>query len=394
MDLADTYCSRSWYYFLVDLSKLEQHVCCKTPWLPMVLGEDWFDGPAIRARREDHLRGARHSDCASCWHSEDRTKTSTRLTEWRPTHIPQTLDSYDQIMLEIQVGNTCDLACRYCSPRYSSIWANRLGDHSNSKIARDSQAQDPRSLALLAQFYSWLDNNKHRISKLILIGGETLLLQETYDILDNIDWHDVDIVFTTNLNTPDHYLSKIETAIDRLVDRGNRITFRCSIDGIGDQNDWQRQNGNWARWRDNWFRLGSRPVTMLAAFTVTPLTLEGMPSVGRFVRDSQSRLANVPIWESIDIVQWPKPLDPTEWFGSFADELSQLDSLLDSSWHVPKAQLATWLEMDHVPPSYHQTRSFVDFCDQSQARWGGGDWREIYPKTAAIAQRVLDQGPA
>ena len=394
----DTYCARSWKYFLVDLDKMDQKMCCKTQWKPMEPGVDWFNGPNIKQRRANHLDGKRHSDCEHCWELEDKGHFSPRLAIARPDPISDSLDSYRGGMLELSVGNTCDLACRYCDSRYSSIWAARMQDKSNSKEGRASNKSDTKTQQSMDQFYAWLDLEKEKLADVLITGGEPLLIPETYELLSRTRFRDVNIQFNTNLNTPDHYLNKIEETIDRLLDDGNRVMFRVSVDGVGSKNDWQRQNCDWNRWRDNWFRIGSRPVKMKAALTLTPLTLEGMPELGQFVLDSSTSLNHEPTFEVINVVTWPRPLNVTEWITSFKHEIAEFGRIVDQQYdygakeHI-KRQISTWLNLENTLPSAKQVTSFTDFLDGSQARWGGGDWRSIYPKTAEIAQRVLDQGP-
>jgi len=392
----DTYCARSWNYFLVDLDKMEHKMCCKTKWEPLELDADWFNGDVIKARRQDHLNGIQTPACFHCWDLENRNQWSPRLGVTRPNPITDSLESYAGGMLEIEVGNTCDMACRYCDSRYSSIWAARMGDVHNSKETRAEHRQLPRSRALMDKFYAWLEREKDKLNDVLIQGGEPLLIPETYDIIERVDWRNVNMQFNTNLNTPEHYMVKIEQAIDRLTDQGNKVYFRVSVDGVGEQNSWQRQNCDWNRWRDNWYRIGSRNVIMKAALTVTALTMESMPGIAQFVLDSAQHLHNQPRFEQLNVVTWPRPLDVTEWLGSFQDELQQFDLILDQQADYGnkaniKKQVADMRANQPVPPSVSKVRQFVDYLDDSQTRWGGGDWRAIYPKTAAIAQRVLEQ---
>jgi len=393
----DTYCARSWNYFLVDLDNMDHKMCCKTKWRPMDPGKDWFNGPAMVERRQYHLSGKQHSDCEHCWDLENQSQWSPRIGIARPDPITDSLSSYDKGMLEILLGNTCDMACRYCDARYSSIWAARKNDQVNSKAYRSNLRSNDRSKLVLQQFYDWLEIEKHKLADILFTGGEPLLMDNMYDILDKFNFKNLNLQVNTNLNTPEHYLKKLEATLDRLLDNGNSVSFRVSVDGIGQQNDWQRQGSNWDRLRDNWYRIGSRPVYMKAAFTVTPLTLEGMPDIANFVLNSRAQLAHEPVFEIPNVLTWPRPLNVVEWFGSFKNEISQFTALLDKQRDYGqktkiKHQCEEWLALPSDPPSYEQVQSFANFCDQSQAQWGGGDWRSIYPKTAAIAQRVLDQG--
>ena len=45
--------------------------------------------------------------------------------------------------------------------------------------------------------------------------------------------------------------------------------------------------------------------------------------------------------------------------------------------------------MPHTLPSTEIVRSFVNWLDDSQNKYNGGDWRSIYPKTATLATQIL-----
>lgn len=389
-NIPSTYCPRSWGYFLVDLGNLEQKVCCKTEWKPMLEGEDWFNNSDIRNRRLDHLENRRHSDCNYCWSLEDQNQLSPRLIGFeKDSIITSSLDPDNWIMLELQLGNTCDLACRYCGPRHSSVWVSRLQDQQNSKSNLFSIKNSFQSQILKKQFYDWVDKYSKDIKLLVINGGEPTLMSDTYNILEQFNWNNVGFVINTNLNTPPYYLEKLQKTIDMLLTNNNRVYFRVSIDGVGKQNDWQRQNSNWERLKNNLFAIGSKQVYMHIALTVTPLTLESMPELAYFIENNSNLFYHKPEWKFPDIVVAPNGLNPTEWFIVFQKEIQEFLSIIGDSSPAIKEQLNTWLSSSIEKPSYNQVKCFVEFLDESQSKWGGEDWRTIYPKTATIVNDIL-----
>jgi hypothetical protein len=100
-------------------------------------------------RRIEMLKGIRHNDCGQCWQIEDQGATSLRgnssqgfidfaysrqmFGEFGTSDLAEvgekvTIDSkilrsHKPFMLEVSLGNTCDLKCMYCNHVYSSQWA-------------------------------------------------------------------------------------------------------------------------------------------------------------------------------------------------------------------------------------------------------------------------------
>jgi len=393
--MMDTYCKRSFDWYLVDLDRLKWKMCCLTKWNDMLPDDNWFNGAHMRARREDHLQGRRHRDCDHCWKIEDSGQLSPRQLDTRPTQITESLDPHRPALLEITMGNVCDLACRYCNAEHSTIWSQRLGDSYNSKQARGSAKADLRYQTVMPQFNAWLQREMDGLHSIWFTGGEVLLMDSFYDLVHTAGFKHKQIGISTNLNANEHYLQRIVNMVQHLVENGNDVLFRVSMDGVGPKNDWQRQLSSWERMRNNWFALGSMPgVTMGVGYTVTPLTMEGMLEVGQFVLDSAAKLSKPPMWYPINSVRYPRELDATEWVGVFADDLRQLSELIKSNaFSVTNdgvtEQLDDWGRQTFRLPSATAAAKLVSWLDDSAQRWGGGDWRPIYPRVHAMATQAM-----
>ena len=391
----DTYCIRSFNWYLVDLDRLQHKMCCLTKWKPMQPGEDWFNGPEMQARRQDHLEGRRHRDCDHCWKIEDKAQLSPRQLDPRPAKISQSLDPHRPALLEITMGNVCDLACRYCNADHSTIWSQRMSDSENSKQGRSSIKTDDRYQTVMPQFRAWLQSELDGLHSIWFTGGEVLLMDSFYDLVRTAKFKRKHIGISTNLNANDQYMQRIITLVQELVADGNDVLFRVSMDGVGLKNDWQRQYSSWDRMRKNWYTLGAiQGVTMGVGYTVTPLTFEGMLEVGDFVLASTPELSSAPIWYPINTVRYPHELDAGDWVGAFAEDFSKLSELIKkNNFNITNdgvtAQLDDWSTRPYALPSAEQAHKLVEWLDDSAARWGGGDWRSIYPRVSEIADKAM-----
>jgi len=321
---------------------------------------------------------------------EDNGVFSPRLIE--ATWDDQRFDHLDSAVrhLELLVSNTCDLACRYCASSHSSVWAERLQDDNWQKTAlRNLQEQD-RYNALLAETYDWIAQRMDRWDAISLTGGEVAIMPRFYEIIDRIPFNGKLIKMMTNLNTPDAYMDKLVAVIGKLTAAGNRVEIRASIDGIGAKNDWQRQGADWARMERNWMRLAKQPAQIYVALTMTPLTLEGMVDVGKFVADTAGAFVNPPCWEPCNHVQHPQVLDPRGWYGRFRDDVLEFRDLITSPGvhNVgTMSQIDEWLADDGAV-SAQRVGAMTEWLDEQQARWGGGSWRDIYPRVWAQCQEL------
>ena len=388
-----TFCVRNYDYYFVELDRLVWRMCCHTTARPMTSGVDWFNGPEMQERRHANVNGIKHPDCHYCWKLEDAGLESSR------PHALKTYDNSNQFnhkdILEIKLSNICDMACRYCFAAYSSIWAQRTGTY-DKKTMNEKKSTDEYK-KVFQQFVDWLNKEMPRFTNgrgITFTGGEPFLDDNLYELIDRLDLRNTQVSFNTNLNTPENKWKQQTDLLQNLIAKNNSILLRCSIDGTNLQQEWQRQGSNWDLMHENWKRLGSLPIQMAVATTVTPLTLESMCRVGAFVKLTAPKLNRKPLWFQSTIVHFPKQFSPIEWFSSFKDEIQMMIKLVtDANIRVHKAgpvdQLKSWLNSSNIEPSSNAKKILVSTLDEAEKLYGGGSWREIYPKVAEIATKNL-----
>ena len=388
----DTYCRRSWTWHEIHLDRLLWKMCCKTSYRKIESGKDWSNSAHMRERRQQHLSGERHPDCAVCWGLEDRGVQSPRQIE----------NSYNQPRfehlnsanrhLELLVSNTCDLACRYCASSHSSVWAERLQDDEWQKTALRSLQDQQQYNNLLQETYAWIDDRMDHWDAISFTGGEVAIMPRFYDITETMQIKGKLIKIMTNLNTPDAYMDRFVNVLQKLAAAGNTVEIRASIDGIGDKNDWQRQGADWTRMRKNWLRLAKLPVQIYVALTMTPLTLEGMVDVGRFVVETADQFVNAPCWEICNHVSWPQQLDAQGWYNLFKSDIMQFQQLITAPGVRNTGtfeQTEEWLQ-DSKTIAAADAQLLVQYLDEQQQLWGGcGAWRDIYPRVWALCEERL-----
>jgi len=195
--------------------------------------------------KEEMLEGKYPSNCEGCYLQEThRTKNfdsiSSRLyyaKEIGPTITKNLLDNKDNFSLkhvDLRWTNTCNQACVYCHPNYSSKWATELG----VKIPQDSTA--------LEQTKEYVFSNIKNLTNVYLAGGEPLLMKHNQEFLELLYKENPNVTVRVNTN-----LSKTNTKIFEQLCKFKNVHWTISVETIEQEYEYIRYHGNWQDFLDN-----------------------------------------------------------------------------------------------------------------------------------------------
>jgi hypothetical protein len=371
-DPKDTVCEFKWNYPIFQMDRGEFRSCCRTPSRPVTeeqlqeKGIDAFlNSDHLKQSRLDLINGIRHSDCKTCWGLEDKGMDSPREPDqfWnfmqREGMIPQehkstsinadvmqealakvtTIDhkfitSKRPYMLELSLGNTCDLKCMYCNHHYSTQWATEMiktGDITQEQYDREFPKPAP---SFESKFWEWFDRvgrlNIHRVN---IIGGEPLIIPKFYEYVDIMkdklkplekipNRVKPILCIVTNLNTPPNYFKRF---MDRLpaITTVFDVELLVSMESLGERAEYIRNGLDWDRFQSNVDALFSRKdVTFNAGFLMTVSVLS-IATTKDFIQYATelSRKHDRPIHLKQNIVNYPKWHSPMMLPPSFATYL-------------------------------------------------------------------------
>lgn len=170
--------------------------------------QDAVNHTSMKQLRIDMLKGHRNSACSTCWRSEDQGLVSIRqrLNSKYKKHFPiirqtaldGTLDNFQLIHADFRISNLCNLKCRMCTGAYSSSIAQEEATLFNQRRYIDIKINNQEFDKVL-DFFSQHINS---VESLYFAGGEPLLLEAHYKMLDLIIKHnrtDVELSYNTNL---------------------------------------------------------------------------------------------------------------------------------------------------------------------------------------------------
>lgn len=263
----DTACVYKWGWNTFRLYTGESSSCHRV--MPVVVPLDQFDDFHNTAEVIDDRRRMLAGQwpesgrgCEYCQNVEAQGGISDRLYHNNiPGLTPVDFDpTGDQKVipriLELYLTNTCDLACVYCLPIYSSRNNEELKKFGPYPIGILPVQQISNRDQYFSSWLKWLDKNYEHIDTLSILGGEPLLQKEMWDILEFISARkhsNLTLAINTNLNANPATLKRfVETYKNLLVDRRiKKVRINASLDCWGPQAEFIRSGLSLSRWQEN-----------------------------------------------------------------------------------------------------------------------------------------------
>jgi hypothetical protein len=202
-----------------------------------------------------------------------------------------TATSITPTILEVYFKNTCNMACVYCGPHHSTLWAseNRKFNKSfNSKYNIYSLQQEqynPNYDRMVADLWRYLaeDQRYLTLQRYHILGGEPFLLSELDDSIEFWNQHpNPDLVFSviTNLNIPHKRFVEYIKRFEKLV-LGNKIwklQLTASLDAWGAEQEYVRWGLDLAQWEQNFEYVINRPwISLSINSAISALTIKQLP---------------------------------------------------------------------------------------------------------------------
>ncbi|MCC7403384.1 MAG: radical SAM protein [Bdellovibrionales bacterium] len=277
-----------------ELSTLENSTFCVLPWLQVgvrpsgrvricpwiravlhdeqgkplnVAQADWsrlLASSDLEKIKHKMLRGERVEACVRCYDLEATGNQSKRLVELRAHQesIAQVLEGQvtQPQILELRLGNKCNLGCISCSPDSSSFlfqeFENNQASHQQYHKSFVGSYQ-----TMKANQTPWFERDEFwagviallpGLRRLYIAGGEPTLIKQNWQMLneavDRGEASHILLEMSTNLTVI------TESQID-LLNRFQRAQVYCSFDGVGETFEYLRFPAKWSRVEENFRRL-------------------------------------------------------------------------------------------------------------------------------------------
>ena len=308
---SDSFCAAKWYNATIWLGS-GQTTSCHHP-LPHAIDIEAIktnpsaihNTPQKKEQRRQMQVGERPAGCDYCWKIEDMSTDAVSDRVYKTViyndkdlddayNLPASEDVNLQT-LEIAFDRTCQFACSYCNPAFSTSWVrdihqngaytNLVSDgrnhftheHSSSQLFKLNEVNP-----YVEAFFKWWETDLHKtLKELRITGGEPLMSDNTWRLIDWFKAHKGESKTRLAINSNLGFKRDI---LDRLLDstQGIELDIYTSNESMGAHAEYIRDGLEWKQWVDNLiFLLNSKKVCGIHVMcTINALCL---PSLSEFL---------------------------------------------------------------------------------------------------------------
>ena len=384
--LSASFCAAKWYNATIWLGS-GQTTSCHHPPAHLIDKDKVSINPRLlhntdqkKADRAKMQAGERPAGCEYCWKIEDmgRDAVSDRVYKSKIYPITTLKEAYetppDQDVnlrtLEIAFDRTCQFACSYCYPAFSSTWVNDIKKHGGyANLVSDGRnhfthTHDSAQLYRFGEtnpyveaFFKWWETDLHKtLQELRITGGEPLMSGYTWKLIEwfkqNQGRSTTRLAINSNLGFDSHKLQEFVTAIEPLP----HVELYTSMEAVGAQAEYIRDGLDYSQWLANVHTLlRSRAVKALHVMcTVNALCLDSLPELLSQLMDLKRLYGRDQVSFTLNILRFP----------SFQSALV-LPEDIRTRYRVV---LEEWLYKNRANPWLHEhevnhTQRLIDYLD-------------------------------
>ena len=247
-----TFCIYPWIH-LHAYPTGEAYPCCHAEMKPGIVGncktntlaEIWQDKP-MQQLRANMLSETPHAACTRCYEQEASGFFSGRKSanKHHGHHIKK-LEStpFEMTYWDIRFSNLCNLSCRSCGHIFSSSWYQ-----DQAKLAGSNWKAQNKVLNYAGRTETdmWTQLKPHLdyVEQIYFAGGEPLLMEEHYQILDELVQRkrfDVRLIYNTNFTHTDLK----GRSVFEYWKQFDSVAVGASLDGQGPYGEYIRKGTDW-----------------------------------------------------------------------------------------------------------------------------------------------------
>jgi organic radical activating enzyme len=306
-----SFCGAKWYNATIWLGS-GMTTSCHHPLPHKIDLEEIKTNPSAihntRQKKEQRRQmqcGERPKGCEYCWKIEDmgRDAISDRVYKskiFQDEHLSEAFHADHNVdwnlkTLEIAFDRTCNFACTYCNPQFSSTWANNikqqgpytgLTSDGRNHFTHTHDSAEPykkdETNPYVEAFYKWWEMDLHKsLDELRITGGEPMMSPNLWRLLDWIETQgdkmnpNMRIAINSNLGAK-------QSIIDRFKDKlknFNNFHLYTSCEATFKQAEYIRDGLNYANWHSNLLHMmvDKIPSEIHIMATINALCLESLP---------------------------------------------------------------------------------------------------------------------
>jgi MoaA/NifB/PqqE/SkfB family radical SAM enzyme len=377
----DYYCSYKFKYLKIDLVSNKTLNCHAAKshaidfsWLDKNPGQ-LFNIQVNVSERQLMLDNQRNYSCEeNCWPLEDKGAVSPRLWQQGNNKTHFEIRTQPEI-LEIKLNDDCNLSCSYCCKDFSSAWRRDLVDHGNykintgdaryqltdyDKIMMNVSQKEVKKTAKFQTLMSEIKNFSSGLKEIVVTGGEPLLDNQLFDVLDAVTNSSAVINIYTGLGVE---LQRFQRMLDK-IKKSPTALLSISAECTNKFYEFNRYGNSWDNFITRIEMIKSSGIDFRFSTTITNLTVFDLPMFIQLFVDQRIGL----VFANHPHMMAPYVLDP--------DSKQQIMQNIKSLPEHYQTQIAQSIQAD---PSELQRQQMSEFLKEYVTRRNLDT--SIYPKT-------------
>ena len=330
---SDSFCGAKWYNATIWLGS-GMTTSCHHP-LPHKIDAEavkknpkaLHNTPEKKEQRKLMKCGERPAGCEYCWKIEDMgpNHVSDRIYKSKIYSDDDLQTAYETPAeedvnlqtLEISFDRTCQFACSYCNPAFSTSWVKDIknngryeqltsdGRNHFTHIHESSQLYGyQEDNPYIEAFWKWWESDLHKtLQELRVTGGEPLMSADMWKLFDwfkdNHGKSETRLAINSNLCPKD-------ALMDKMIEKSHYVKHfhvYTSNEAIGTHSEYIRDGMNWDQWIRNVHRLCSEgnlegfhmmcTVNSLCLFTLTEFLDQMLDVKAKYGKDFPTFTLNI-----------------------------------------------------------------------------------------------------
>ena len=258
-----------------------------------------------KEQRRQMQSGDRPAGCEYCWKIEDMGKDAisdrvykSRIFTNEDLDTAHRLDHNTDVnlkTLEIAFDRTCNFACTYCNPQFSSTWANNikqqgpytgLQSDGRNHFTHTHDSAEPykkdETNPYVEAFYKWWESDLHKsLDELRITGGEPMMSPNLWRLLDWIEIQgdkmnpNMRIAINSNLGAKQSIIDRFKMKLKGF----KNFHLYTSCEATFNQAEYIRDGLDYSEWFSNLLHMmvDKVPSEIHVMATINALCLESLP---------------------------------------------------------------------------------------------------------------------
>jgi hypothetical protein len=302
--ISPTFCMAKWHHTTIYLQSGETHSCYHPRPHKIPLDEIVIDASALhnteqkKLERLEMLNGGKPKGCQYCWNIEKLGEEYISDRKERNSSI-YTPERYNQIKtgkwdqnvnpeyIEISFGNECNFKCGYCHPKHSSSYHKEIKDYGPYTMVKNHRNDidwfkiyEEETNPYVEAWWRWWPTVSKTLNILRITGGEPLLQQSTWRLLEDLDVNplpNLEININSNLGVKPVLVTRLVEKANKLVLENKIKNFKLftSVDTWGAPAEYIRTGLDLEVWENNfdtYMTNTNLPITFMITFNILSVT--------------------------------------------------------------------------------------------------------------------------